>query len=123
MSLLHVRYLDFELLQFSLPSTQEQLQLLPPPYTGTLIGGLYALILSLPLKDVDRFWSAYSHKFVVHYPLNYLASPEEAAQLTAAYPNEIPPEYAAGRLNAQGQMEKYAAAAHSMQQQLVKQLA
>jgi hypothetical protein len=84
------KYLEFELAQFSLPSVQEQLQLLPPPYTGTLIGGLYALIISLPLKDVDRFWASFSQRFAAHYPLNWLASPEEAAHFTAEYPSAVP---------------------------------
>jgi len=84
------KYLEFELAQFSTPAAQEQLQLLPPPYTGTLIGGLYALVTSLPLKDVDRFWASFTQRFAAHYPLNYLASPEEAAQLTSEYPSSVP---------------------------------
>lgn len=88
------KYLEFELQQFSTPAVQEQLQLLPPPYTGTLIGSVYAQILSLPLRDIDRFWGSFSSKFAVNYPLNYLASPEEAQSFTAAYPTSVPPERA-----------------------------
>lgn len=86
------KYLEFELTQFASAPVQAQLQLLPPPYTGTLIGGVYAQILSLPLRDLEKFWSSFASKFAVNYPLNYLASTEEAAEYTAAYPKEVPVE-------------------------------
>jgi len=86
------KYLEFELAQFASPAVQASLQVLPPPYTGTLIGALWALILSVPLRDLDRFWGTFTHKFCVNYPLNYIASPEEAAHYTAIYPTEVPEE-------------------------------
>jgi pre-mRNA-processing factor 39 len=93
-SLFWDKYLEFELTQFASPAVQAQLQVLPPPYSGTLIGGVYALVLSLPLRDLDKYWLSFSQKFAVNYPLNYIASPQEAEEYTAAYPKDIPADRA-----------------------------
>jgi tetratricopeptide (TPR) repeat protein len=88
------KYLEFELQQFASPAVQAQLQLLPPPYTGTIIGGVYAQVLAMPLRDVEKFWTGFSQHFAVNYPLNYLASPQEAELLTTNYPKEVPQDRA-----------------------------
>lgn len=93
-SLFWDKYLEFELTHFASASVQAGLQVLPPPYTGTLIGGVYALVLSLPLRDLDKYWTSFSQKFAINYPLNYIASPQEAEEYTATYPKDIPADRA-----------------------------
>lgn len=94
-SLFWDKYLEFELQQFSSAPVQAQLQLLPPPYTGTLIAGVYAQVLGLPLRDIEKFWTGFSQHFAVNYPLNYLATTKEAEEATNNYPKELPKERAA----------------------------